>query len=225
MSKMSKMPKISSILKQDWLINILILLGFALGIYFYPLLPDRVPIHWNASGEVNGYGSKLFGAFGLPAISLAMYLLFLVLPYIDPKKKNYADFRSTYQFLKYILILFFLGIEVMTLLIASGVIVNKPIFIQIMVSLLFILIGNVMGRFKHNYFVGIKTPWTLANEEVWRKTHRMAAPLWVLGGIVNILLTFLGLHFNGIGFVIIIAVITIVPIVYSYIAYQKIVKT
>jgi len=218
------MPKISSILKQDWLIIILILLGFALGIYFYPLLPDRVPIHWNASGEVNGYGSKLFGAFGLPAISLAMYLMFLVLPYIDPKRKNYADFRSTYQFLKYILILFFLGIEVMTFLIASEVILNKPIFIQIMVSLLFILIGNVMGRFKHNYFVGIKTPWTLANEEVWRKTHRLAAPLWVLGGIVNILLTFLGLNFQGIGFVIIIAVISIVPIVYSYIAYQQIVK-
>ncbi|KGP75113.1 integral membrane protein [Desulfosporosinus sp. Tol-M] len=219
------MPKISSILKQDWLIIILILLGFALGIYFYPLLPDRVPIHWNASGEVNGYGSKLFGAFGLPAISLAMYLMFLVLPYIDPRRKNYADFRSTYQFLKYILILFFLGIEVMTFLIASGVIVNKPILIQIMVSLLFILIGNVMGRFKHNYFVGIKTPWTLANEEVWRKTHRLAAPLWVLGGVVNILLTFLDLHFNGIGFVIIIAVISIVPAVYSYIAYQQIVKS
>jgi Predicted integral membrane protein len=222
---MSKMPKISSILKQDWLIIILILLGFALGIYFYPLLPDRVPIHWNASGEVNGYGSKLFGAFGLPAISLAMYLMFLVLPYIDPRRKNYADFRSTYQFLKYILILFFLGIEVMTFLIASGVIVNKPILIQIMVSLLFILIGNVMGRFKHNYFVGIKTPWTLANEEVWRKTHRLAAPLWVLGGVVNILLTFLDLHFNGIGFVIIIAVISIVPAVYSYVAYQQIVKS
>ncbi len=222
---MSKMPKISSILKQDWLIIILILLGFALGIYFYPLLPDRVPIHWNASGEVNGYGSKLFGTFGLPAISLAMYLMFLVLPYIDPRRKNYADFRSTYQFLKYILILFFLGIEVMTFLIASGVIVNKPILIQIMVSLLFILIGNVMGRFKHNYFVGIKTPWTLANEEVWRKTHRLAAPLWVLGGVVNILLTFLDLHFNGIGFVIIIAVISIVPAVYSYIAYQQIVKS
>lgn len=218
------MGKISNILKQDWLIVIMILLGFALGAYFYPSLPDRVPTHWNSSGEINGYGSRLFGAFGLPAISLAMYLMFLVLPYIDPKRKNYTDFKSTYQFLKYLLILFFLGIEVMTLLIATGVIVNEPIFIQIMVSLLFILIGNVMGRFKHNYFVGIKTPWTLANDEVWRKTHRMAAPLWVLGGIINILLVFTGTNLNGIGFIIIVAVISIVPIGYSYIAYQQIVK-
>ena len=169
-------------------------------------------------------GSKLFGAFGLPVISLAMYLMFLVLPYIDPKRKNYADFKSTYQFLKYSIILFFLGMEVITLLIASGVIVNKPIFIQIMVSLLFILIGNVMGRFKHNYFVGIRTPWTLANEEVWRKTHRLAAPLWVFGGIINILLAFTGTNFNGIGFMVIVAVISIVPIGYSYIAYQQIIN-
>lgn len=218
------MQKISDTLKKDWLILILILIGFALGAYFYPSLPDKVPTHWNASGQVNGYGSKLFGAFGLPAISLAMYLMFLVLPYIDPKKKNYAEFKSTYQFLKYLLIIFFLGIEVMTLLIASGVIVNKPIFIQIMVSLLFILIGNVMGRFKHNYFVGIRTPWTLANEEVWRKTHRLAAPLWVLGGVMNILLAFTGISFNGIGFVVIIAMISIVPMGYSYLAYQQIVK-
>jgi uncharacterized membrane protein len=198
-------------------------MGFALGAYFYPSLPDKVPIHWGLNGEVNGYGSKLFGAFGLPAISLATYLLYLVIPYIDPKRKNYEDFKSTYQFLKYLIIIFFLGIEVMTLSIASGVIVNKPIFIQIMVSLLFILIGNVMGRFKHNYFVGIKTAWTLANEEVWRKTHRMAGPLWVIGGIVNIILAFTGTNFNGLGFIVIVAIITIVPIAYSYFAYQKIV--
>jgi len=218
------MQKISSILKKDWLILILILLGFALGAYFYPSLPDKIPVHWNANGEINGYGSKLFGAFGLPSINLGMYLMFLALPYIDPKSKNYVKFNSTYQFLKYLLIVFFLGMEIFTLLLASGVIVNRPIFVPIMISLLFILIGNVMGKFKHNYFVGIKTPWTLANEEVWRKTHRLAAPLWVIGGIINILLNVSGANIKGIGFIIIVAVISIVPIAYSYFAYQKIVK-
>jgi uncharacterized membrane protein len=218
------MRKISSILKQDWLIIILILLGFAIGAYFYPLLPDKVPIHWNFQGEINGYGSKWFGAFGLPLINLALYVMLFVLPYIDPKRKNYADFQSTYQFIKYLLIVFFLGIEVFTLLLATGAVVNQPMFIQILISLLFILLGNVMGRVKHNYFVGIKTPWTLANEDVWRKTHRLAAPLWVIGGIVNILLAALGASFNGISFGIIVAIITIVPMVYSYFAYQKIVK-
>lgn len=218
------MVKIGNILKKDWLLIIMIIFGFALGAYFYPSLPDRVPIHWNANWEVDGYGSKLFGALGLPAISLAMYLLFLILPYIDPRRRNYEGFKPTYQFLKYLLILFFLGLEVMTLLIASGIIVNKPIFIQIGVSLLFILMGNVMGRFKHNYFIGIKTPWTLANEEVWRKTHRLAGPLWVLGGIINILFALLGANFNGIGFFVILAIIVIIPTVYSYFVYQQIVK-
>jgi len=217
------MHKISSILKRDWLIIILILLGFVLGAHFYPSLPDRVPVHWKANGEINGYGSKLFGAFGLPLINLGMYIMFLVLPYIDPKKKNYPNFDSTYQFLKYLLIVFFLGIQVMTLLIATGVLVNRPIIIQTMISLLFILLGNVMGRFKHNYFIGIRTPWTLANEEVWRKTHRLAAPLWVMGGILNILLSLTGVNLNGIGFIIVVAVISIVPMVYSYFAYQKII--
>lgn len=215
------MPKIFSILKKDWLIIILILVGFALGAYLYPSLPERVPIHWNANGQINGYGSKLFGAFGIPLITLGLYIMFLLLPYIDPKGKNYAGFTSTYQFLKYLIIVFSLGMEAITLLIATGVVVNRPIIIHIMVSLLFIFLGNVMGRFKHNYFVGIKTPWTLASEEVWRKTHRLAAPLWVIGGILSLLLSFVGSILNGTVFIVILAVITIVPVVYSYFIYRK----
>ncbi|MCB2359694.1 SdpI family protein [Clostridium estertheticum] len=218
------MKKISNILKKDLGILFLIILGFALGVYFYPLLPTKVPIHWNFKGQVDGYGSRFFGAFGLAFINLAMYLLFIALPYIDPKGKNYKDFQSTYQYLKYLLIILFLGIEVTTLLIGTGVAINITIIIQIMVSLLFILLGNVMGRFKFNYFVGIKTPWTLANEEVWRKTHRMAAPIWVIGGILNILLTVTKVNFSWLGFIIIVAVNSIVPTVYSYIIYHKIVN-
>lgn len=218
------MKKISNVLRKDWGILILIVLGFAIGVYLYPSLPSRVPNHWNSRWQIDGYGSKAFVTFGLPLINLGMYVLFIALPYIDPKRKNYERFEPTYQYLKYLLIIFFLGVEVTSLLIATGAIVNTAVFIQILISLLFILLGNVMGRFKHNYFVGIKTPWTLANEEVWNKTHRMAAPIWVIGGIVNIILTVTGMSFNGIGFITIIAAIVIVPIVYSYIIYQKIVN-
>lgn len=216
------MKKINDVLKKDWGILIVIVLSFILGAYFYKSLPDRVPIHWNIKGEINGYGSKFFGAFGLPLINLGIYLLFVILPYIDPRGKNYESFKSTYQYLKYIVIIFLFGMEIMTLLIAENMVVNKPILIQIMLSLLIILIGNVMGRFKHNYFVGIKTPWTLANEQVWKKTHRMAGPLWVTGGMINILLAFTGINFNGVGFIVIMLVIGITPLIYSYIIYNKI---
>ncbi|KLU65497.1 MULTISPECIES: SdpI family protein [Desulfosporosinus] len=215
------MKNVSSLLKKDWPILILIVLGFAIGIYFYPSLPNRVPIHWNAQGQVNGYGSKLFGAFGMPVISLALYIMFVALPFIDPKRKNYRAFESTYQFLKYLVVIFSLGMHLITLLIASGRVVNQPALIEIMVSLLFILIGNVMGRFKHNYFVGIRTPWTLASEEVWRKTHRLAAPLWVLGGILNILLALGGITFNGLSFILVMAIIALVPIGYSYLVFHR----
>lgn len=216
------MKKINNILKKDWAIIIIILLGFAVGAYFYRLLPERVPIHWNAKGQIDGYGNRFWGAFGLPLVNLGMYLLFLALPYIDPKKKNYDKFKSTYQYFKYIFTIFFFGFYIVTLLIAMNSINNKPLLIQIMISLIFILIGNVMGRLKNNYFMGIRTPWTLANDEVWKKTHRMAGPLWVIGGIFNIIMALININFSDIGFIIILIIIVAVPFVYSYIAYRNI---
>lgn len=214
------MKKISNILKKELFLISLILLGFIISIYLYPSLPDKMPIHWNIHGEVNRYGSRLFGAFGMPLISLGIYLLYVVLPYIDPKRKNYENFKPTYQLFKYIIIIFLFCFHIITLLNATGVKINILTFIQVAMSLLFIFMGNAMGRVKHNYFIGIKTPWTLANEEVWKKTHRLSAPLWVTGGILNLILFLLGT--GAYSFIIIIIVISIIPIIYSYIVYKKI---
>ena len=215
------MKNFISAVKKDWPLLLLIALGFIIGIYFYPSLPNKVPIHWNARGEINGYGSRVFGAFGIPLINLVIYVMMVALPEIDPKRKNYSNFASTYAFMKYLLVIFFLGMELISLLTASGMIQNTPLLIEVMVSLLFILMGNVMGRFKHNYFIGVRTPWTLANPEDWRKTHRLAAPLWVVGGVLNIILFLTGLTFNGVSFILIIVIIAVVPILYSYLIYRK----
>lgn len=215
------MKKISNILKKEWFLILLILLGFVMSIYFYPSLPDKMPIHWDIHGEVNRYGSKLFGAFGMPLIILGIYLLYVVLPYIDPKRKNYEGFKPTYQLFKYIIIIFFFCFHTMTLLNAIGVKIDILTFIQVSISLLFILMGNAMGRVKHNYFIGIKTPWTLASEEVWKKTHRLSAPLWVTGGILNLILFSLGVKVYS--FIVIIIIISIIPAIYSYIVYKKII--
>lgn len=214
------MKKISNFLKKEWVIILLILLGFIIGTYFYPYLPDKVPTHWNIHGEIDGYGSKLFGAFGMPLINLGIYLLYVVLPYVDPKRNNYESFKPTYQLYKYIIIIFFFCLHVITMLNATGINISIMTFIIIAMSLLFILMGNAMGRVKHNYFIGIKTPWTLANEEVWKRTHRLAAPLWVAGGILNLILFLLGI--GAYSFLVVIIIISIVPSVYSYIIYRKI---
>lgn len=135
-------------LKKDRVILILIVLGFVFGIFFYPLLPNRVPLLWNLSGKVIIFGNNFFGAFGIPLLNLGFYLLFLLLPNIDVSRKNYSLFQSTYQYFKYLIIIFLLGMEVTTYLTTTGVEFNMPFFIRIFLSFLILLLGNVMMRFK-----------------------------------------------------------------------------
>jgi len=216
------MKKIYSNIKKDWFIIALIALTFIVSLYFYPSLPNKIPSHWNVSGEIDGYSGRFFGAFGIPLMNLAFYFLFLFLPYFDPKKENYEKFPAAYQSIRYSFHILFVGIQAMVLLVALGYHINVGMFVVLGVSLLFVVIGNVMGKFKHNYFVGIKTPWTLANEEVWTKTHRMAAPLWVVGGIISAIFEiFGGAAASFIALMVIVSVISIVPIVYSYVIFKK----
>lgn len=218
------MEKITDTLRKDWLLILLIASCFILGAYLYPYLPAKVPSHWNINGRVDGYTSKFWGVYGLPVLNVGLYLLFIVLPLIDPRKKNYDRFSPTYRFLRYLMHIFFIGLYIFTLMSALGTIVNPGLYVQVGISLLFLLIGNVMGRVKHNYFVGIKTPWTLASEEVWRKTHRMAGPLWVAGGIAGIITAFINYDLAGKIFFVILITIVVLPTVYSYIAYHNIMK-
>lgn len=214
------MKKICDFFKKEWFPILLIVSGFIISICFYPSLPENMPIHWNIRGEVDGYGSRLFGAFGMPFINLGIYLLYVVLPYIDPKRKNYESFKPTYQLFKYIMVVFFFSFHLIILLNSTGVKIDIMTFIQVSMSLLFMVMGNAMGRVKYNYFIGIRTPWTLANEDVWRKTHRISGPLWVAGGILNLVLFLLGAE--AISFFAIIIVISIIPVIYSYVTYRKI---
>jgi uncharacterized membrane protein len=216
------MKKLTDTLKRDWFMLLLVAAGFVIGACFYPRLPAIVPIHWDAAGNVNGYGSKFTGAFLLPIINAAMYFLYILLPHIDPKSKNYEKFNGSYRIIMSLAILLLLIVQTALLLIAIGVKINITTIVMVAVSLLFIVIGNIMGRFRFNYFVGIKTPWTLANEEVWRKTHRMSGPIWVIGGIANLIITLLCSKFEVIGLLLIVTVISIIPIVYSYILFRRI---
>lgn len=218
------MKKILDSIKKDWFILALIAVTFIVSIYFYPSLPSKVPNHWNVKGQIDGYSGRFWGAFEIPFMNAAFYFLFIFLPYLDPKKANYAKFSSAYKLIRYALHIFLTGLQVIILLAALGYSVNTGMFVGIGTSLLFVVIGNVMGKFKHNYFVGIKNPWTLANEEVWIRTHRMAAPFWVIGGIVSAVFAVIGGEIAFIALMVIILVITIVPTVYSYIIFKKLDK-
>ncbi|MBK5242016.1 MAG: SdpI family protein [Clostridium sp.] len=220
------MKKILDTIKKDWIIIAILTLTFIVCLYFYPSLPEKIPSHWNSKGQIDGYSGRFFGAFGIPLMNLAFYFMFIFLPYIDPKKENYAKFSGAYKIIRYSFHILFVCIQVIILLVALGYPVNVTMFIGVGISLLFILMGNVMGKFKHNYFVGIKTPWTLANEEVWTRTHRMAAPLWVVGGIISAVFAIIG-DGNSLFFIvlmIVVAVISIVPMVYSFVIFKRLEK-
>jgi uncharacterized membrane protein len=215
------MKKILNNIKKDWFIFVLIVLTLMVSLYFYPSLPSKIPSHWNINGEIDGYSGRFFGAFGIPLMNLAFYFLFIFLPYFDPKAANYAKFPSAYKVIRYSFHLLFACLQAIVLLVAFGHPVNVVMFVGVGTSLLLVVIGNVMGKFKHNYFVGIKTPWTLANEEVWVKTHRMAAPLWVVGGILSAIFTIIGGGTFILPFIIIVATISIIPVIYSYVIFKK----
>lgn len=201
----------------------LILLAMAILPILYLLinwssLPDQMPIHFELNGDPNGYGSKLTYLIMPPAI----YLLMLVLPLIDPRKSNYEIFSVTYYKLRIILGLFF---GIITMVICYNQIhgIEKlGLFIPIFVFLLFTLLGNYMGTIRPNYFIGIKVPWTLNNDEVWTRTHKLAGKLWFWGGIAGVL-ALLIIQDPFFVLIPILFVIIVVPIVYSYLIYQKIV--
>jgi uncharacterized membrane protein len=209
-------------IRREWPLLVILAIPLVAAILLYPNLPEQVPIHWNIRGEADNYGSRAFGAFFLPLLNIAMYLLFLVLPKLDPKRANYLKFESSYLTIRYSLHLFFMLMFGVTMTAALGYPVDIGKWIPAGVALLFIVMGNIMGRVRHNYFVGFRFPWTLASEEVWIRTHRFGSKLMVLGGLA----AFIGVLFtrDTAAFAILMAglfIPTIITAVYSYIIYKQ----
>jgi uncharacterized membrane protein len=160
-------------------------------IIVYPSLPSEIASHWGVNGEVDGYMGKGFGTFFLPLLLIGLYALLIVLPKIDPKKENYEKFASTYNLIILLFVIFLAMLHVGVLLFNLGYDIKIDMIVPIAVGILFIVLGNYMPKFKHNYFVGIKTPWTLANEKVWAKTHRFGGKVFIVMGLVLILSAFI----------------------------------
>jgi uncharacterized membrane protein len=203
------------------IILLLILISFAGSLYYYDSLPEQIPTHWNAQGEINGYSSKNFGAFFLPLLEIILAIIFVIIPLIEPNKKNVKKFIKQYNLFAIVMVGFFAYLHWLMLLTAQGYNIN---FIQFFVpafGILFYFIGIMTKNAKQNYLIGIRTPWTLASEEVWDKTHELGGNLFELCGII----AFFGILFPSIGFwLIIIPVLAsaMISVVYSYYIYTKI---
>ncbi|OFY87586.1 MAG: hypothetical protein A3F72_05615 [Bacteroidetes bacterium RIFCSPLOWO2_12_FULL_35_15] len=210
-------------LKNDWLIWIILIAPFVFIAIFWNQFPDKIPTHFNFSGEPDDYSDKLQGVLLMPGINILLYFLFLVLPVIDPSRKNYGLFQDKYKIIRIVLHLFFAFAFFLNAFYALGYNFNISFLIIYSTLVLFLILGNYLGNIRHNYFIGIRTPWTLANEKVWTKTHRFAAKIWVVATLITMVaLPFFSSQISEFLFLAYLAVIAIIPIVYSYVVFKKI---
>lgn len=198
-----------------------IIISALLSFYFYAHWPAQVASHWNFRGEVDGYGSSVFMAFFFPALLIGMYLLFLLLPYIDPKRERYAEFAKTYHIFKMAIILVLFAVYLVTGIYNLGYEFNVGIAVAVLIGLLMIIIGNYLGKIKYNYFMGIRTPWTLASETVWNKTHRVGRWIFILFGVLIIVAPFLPEVIGLILFIAGAALAVVGTFLYSYLVFRQ----
>jgi len=198
----------------------LIALSIVASFYFYAHFPAKVVTHWGFDGVPNGWSSAAFTAFFFPLFNLGMYILFLLIPYLDPKKDRYAEFAKAYHVFKGFIILLLTAVYFM--MGASGLGYDVPVgkLTPVLIGLLFIIIGNYMSKFKSNWMMGVRNPWTLSSEIVWNKTHRLAGWIFILAGLAMASEAWLPLSFQLPIFTIVIAAIVIIPNVYSYLLYR-----
>jgi uncharacterized membrane protein len=195
------------------------LLAFALAAWYYPSLPDPVPTHWNIAGEVDGWTAKPMGVWIFPLITLGLAVVMLVLPAISPRGFRLDAARRSYDIVLFLLVGFMVVVEAFSYraALSGGSSITQAI--PVMLGLLLIGLGNYLGKFPKNFFVGIRTPWTLASDQVWNRTHRLAGFLFMAAGVLVILSGF----FNTPSWVFVSAIVTaaVVPAVYSLLLYRR----
>lgn len=212
---------IKSNFKTEFLPILLIIFSIISSWIMFSQMPEQIPTHWNFQGEIDNMSSSSSHVLTINLVMVGMYLLFLLLPYVDPRKKRYEQFEKIYHIFKDVIILFFALIFFLTNLNAIGYNVNINIYIPLMVGLLFIVIGNYMAKIKMNWFMGIRTPWTLSSEEVWNKSHRLGGKSFILSGLLIALDGFLPENYRIPIFILATSIILIGSIFGSYLIYLK----
>lgn len=200
---------------------VIALLAIGFSVWAYPRLPEVVTIHWNLKGEPDGYSSRLMAVI-LPPIFLAVVpLIFRVLPKIDPKGENYARFSDAYWLIVNTVLLFLGAVHVIVLVNAMGTPVDVDLAIGLGVGVLLMVMGNYLGKVQPNWFMGVRTPWTLASATVWRKTNRTAGWLFVSAGLLIAVASFIPSVPTVAVMGVAIGIAAIIPVVQSYVLWKR----
>lgn len=209
-----------SVRKSEILIVGIALFSFVIGVYYYPQMPEQMASHWDAKGRVDDYLSKFWGLFLLPITLAGLALLFMAIPRIDPLKENIEKFRKYYDGFVILFMIFMIFVYFQTILWNIGIQISPNVYLPIAAGLLLIGAGVLCENTRRNWFIGIRTPWTLSSDEVWDKTHRMGGKLFNIAGVIAIV----GIFFQSYAlFFILIPVILVAAytIVYSYFEHKK----
>ncbi len=202
--------------KSFWVSVTLCLIPFVLSAAFYNKMPDMVVTHFGFDNQPDGYSPKWLAAFLIPLVMLAANAVTWFAINAEPKQQGIN--KNIKRVILWMIPI--LSVVVQCVIITYSVSgVNLVSFVPLFIGVLFIITGNYLPKCRHNYTMGIKLPWTLASEENWNRTHRVAGRIWIIGGIVITLYTFFNMHY--ILFLAVIAMMVIIPAVYSYILYKQ----
>ena len=201
-------------------IAVVIVVTWLVALWYEPRLPEKIPTHWNIDGEVDGWTEKPWGIYLLPLISTATSLLLMLLPKIAPKGFRLDAAQSIYELLVLIMAIFMLAVMVLTFEAALDKSVDVNQWIMVGIGALFVLIGNYLSKVPKNFFLGIRTPWTLSSDEVWYKTHRLGGWFFIICGLLVILGGFL--KWPTMLLIILLSAAALIPVIYSLVIYKKI---
>jgi uncharacterized membrane protein len=198
----------------------ILVLTFAVALLAYPSMPDPMASHWGLSGEADGFLPKIWGLFLIPLLSAGLALVLLLIPRIDPLRENIRKFRDTYDHFIIVFLLFLLYLSILMMAWNLGIRFNMAQVLSPAFGILFYACGILVGRAKRNWFIGIRTPWTLSSEKVWDRTHAIGGRLFKIAGI----LALFGALLPGIVWILLLGpvfLISIYLVVYSYREYRK----
>ena len=207
-------------MKQSKSSILLTVVSLLLSLTVFSSLPEQIPAHWNVHGTVDRFAPKLT-VFIFPGIIFLITILFQFMRRTDPNSDNYDKFQREYHRYTFVIGLVFFAVQIMTIAAAFRMDFNVNLIFCLGLGSLFIFIGNLLPKTKHNYFIGIRTPWTLADEQNWFRTHRLAGKIWVLGGLIVALTALAPESFQVPVFLTILAVMVVTPFVYSYTEFRK----
>ena len=202
------------------LILLLAVVMVGVGLYSYPRMPEVVAVHWNAQGIANGFGSRLQAAFTLPLITIVVAALLLFIPEIDPLKANIEKFRKDFNGFMLAFALFFFYLYILTTLLNLGFQFSLNQFLVPGFGIFIYCAGVLLGKAKRNFFIGIRTPWTLSSDTVWAKTHVLGGLLFKVSGVIAIL----GILSPNLALFFLLAPLlasALIAVVYSYFVYRS----